>query len=421
MKKYLIYSLICIIFNSCSSSTKQTKENESGIPKIIEGQKSRLTLNIIEKLDVFSECTKYDNNLSTLASKVKFIHLDVVPPINDFHTYDVAISKDYIFLSGMTNIVQYDHTGKFIKNIGRLGRGPKEFLQLFPPLQLDRENKLLYALDSKLDKIMVYHFDGTYKKTIPLKSKDGCIQIIDSSLMAIRQMYYNRYLPDCKSIRFINYNGREVKTYPSHLYPIPKEKFKRYGAEESFLWSHNEVLYSLEYGADTIFQIIKDSLAPVRVLTGKLKLDKDEFFIEEQGEKLNLLPYLFRPNSGIFESETHIIFRLSNKKERFFMVYDKLTMQFHRTFHKNAPTTRKGILKMEYFMDDMVSGLPFNPQYQSHGKAMSLIPATDIYKVKEEILNFIANHPSEEAEKLKSIVQNINEMDNPILMIVNFK
>ena len=422
MKDILFLLLICItLFSSCANKSKKAEVNESEFSDHILASKKSQKTNAFEKINVFSECTNYNNNLSTIASKVKFIHLDNNPPINDFLIYDVALSEEFIFLLGMTDILQYDHTGKFIRSIGRKGRGPKEFLQLFPPIQLDRKNKLLYAFDSKLDKIMVYHFDGTFKKTIPIIGKGGCIQIIDSSMMAIRQMHYHRYLPDCKSIRFIDYNGKEIKAYSSHLYPIPKEKFESYGAEESLLWNHNGALYSLEYGADTIFQIIKDSLAPVRVLSGKLKLNKDELFIKEKGEKLNLLPYLFRPNSGIFESDTYIIFKLFNKKERFFMVYNKLTKQFHRTFHENAPSTRKGILKMEYFTDDMFSGLPFNPQYQSQGKAMSLIPAMDIYKRKSEVLSFIANHPSEEAEKLKSILQNVNEMDNPVLIVVNFK
>ena len=103
------------------------------------------------------------------------------------------------------------------------------------------------------------------------------------------------------------------------------------------------------------------------------------------------------------------------------MVYNKSTMQFHRTFYKDASSTGKGSIKMNYFTDDLVSGLSFNPQYQSQGKAISLVSAIDIYNRKQVILDYIANHPSEEAEKLKLMVQNITEMDNPIVMIAKFK
>jgi hypothetical protein len=76
---------------------------------------------------------------------------------------------------------------------------------------------------------------------------------------------------------------------------------------------------------------------------------------------------------------------------------------------------------MDFFTDDVVSGLPFDPQYQSQQEAIALIPAFEIYNKKDCILESIKNNPSKEAEKLKDIVQNITEMDNPVVMIIKFK
>ena len=179
----------------------------------------------------------------------------------------------------------------------------------------------------------------------------------------------------------------------------------------------------MEVGADTIFRIKKDSLIPSSVLSGKYKInDIDEHFIRKmRNDKLDLLSVILRPNSGIFESDRFMIFRLMSMKELFFMVYNKTTKQFHRTFYKNAKKTRSGIMLMDYFTDNIISGLPFNPKYQSHGKALALFPALDICERKQEILDFISSHPSEEAAKLKALVQNIKETDNPIVMIVKFK
>ncbi len=375
-----------------------------------------------DTLAIYSKCSDYDNNLSSVASEVKFIKLDMKPLINEFMTCDVQISDEYIFLSGMTQITQYDRNGKYIRNIGSHGKGPKEFFNLHPPLQLDRRNKLIYALDITYNKIVVYNFKGDFIRNISLSPTGACFEIIDSSIIALRQICFERQLPDCMTIRFIDYSGKQINAYPSYLYPLPKERFEQYGAAESFLWRHNDKVYYLEYGADTIFQIIKDSLVPARVLTGKLKLDKDEYFRKNlTSNNLGISSYILRPNGAIFESDKNIIFKISSNRETFYMVYNKSTKQLHRTFYQDALSTRKGELKMNYFTDDLVSGLPFNPQYQSQDKAISLVSALEICNQKQMILDYIASHPTEEGEKLKFMVQNISEMENPIVMMVKFK
>ena len=77
---------------------------------------------------------------------------------------------------------------------------------------------------------------------------------------------------------------------------------------------------------------------------------------------------------------------------------------------------------MTYFVDDIVSGLTFDPQYQSEGKAIALIPAWEICEKKQGILDFINKNPNHNQSKyLKSVVQNMTDDDNPLLMIVSFK
>jgi hypothetical protein len=73
------------------------------------------------------------------------------------------------------------------------------------------------------------------------------------------------------------------------------------------------------------------------------------------------------------------------------------------------------------FTDDMVSGILFNPHYQSYGKAIALVSALDIVENREKILKYIADHPSEEGNKLKPIIQKMTDDDNALMMMVTFK
>ena len=379
--------------------------------------------NSIEELAVFSKCTVYDNKLSTIAEKIEFVHLSFVPPappIDETKILDVAISEKYIFLLGVYDILQYDRNGKFIRKIGRRGQGPQEYIRL-TSFQLDEQNDLIFATDIAGQKIQVFDFNGKYVKKIPLDFRDGHIEIISPSLIAIRQGMSHRYYPGSHVIKFIDTDGKHVKTYLSNIYPIDRSKIEHNGPDVSYFWRNNERLYSLEYGSDTIFRIEKDVLIPDRVLTGKLKLDKKELFQKKVGQKLNITSYVMLPNAAIFESSGFTIFKLSSSTESFYMVYNKSTKKFHRTYYGNAPVSRQDLKKMDYFTDDLISGLSFNPHYQSKGNAVALISAMTICEKKKDILDFISKHPTEEGKKMQSIVRNMDEEDNAVIMIVKFK
>jgi hypothetical protein len=76
---------------------------------------------------------------------------------------------------------------------------------------------------------------------------------------------------------------------------------------------------------------------------------------------------------------------------------------------------------MDYFIDDLISGLHFNPLYQSQGKAIAFISALKVVERRDEVLHFIAQHPSAESAHLKTLVEDMNEFDNPLMMMVTFK
>ncbi|MDR2533860.1 MAG: 6-bladed beta-propeller [Tannerellaceae bacterium] len=380
----------------------------------------------IRESDIFSECNIYDNNLSNIASEIDFIPLSIEPPLNDFHILDIKLTDDYIFLSEMYKILQYSKQGQYIKDIGSRGMGPKEYVQLSPPLQIDEENKLLYAVDRGRDRVIAYNFDGALHHAFSTHYANSCMSLLDSSIIAFRQSSTDRYSQNHSSfITFISTEGKQIRTYNSYLYPIPFEN-ARFSPESSPLWKHNNKFYYLEYGADTIFQILKDSIIPAKVIKGTLKPKLMELLQEDTGSKLRIVGQILRPDAAIFESDNFIIFKMTNDYESFYLSYHKDAKTYHRTFYNNPPVRKKtgantGTKIMDFFIDDIVSGISFAPQYQSQDKAMALIPAITVMEQKNEILKFIAANPSKQGTQLKEIIENMTEDDNPIIMTVKFK
>lgn len=421
------FFIIIGLCTACFNKTGQNEKYKQFDGAVFSAERETVTIDSLsseqfeKNIPVYSKCTNCDNSLSTIASKIRFVPLAVEPPLRDFFVNDVELSEDYIFLLGPDYINQYDWAGKLIRKIGAKGMGPNEYILLNPPLQLDRERQLVYAVDGKRNRIVVYDFGGVFKKAIPLSNiNSGYIALLDSSTIALRTDDADRFRSNALSLLLIDNNGKKTKSYKSNLYPLPKGE--HFGPEANYLWSHRDVFYTMEYGCDTVYQITKEVLLPKLILTGEQALKKDELFIRDIGDKKSIGAPLFRPNASIFESDNFILFRMMGMKERNFLVYSKTTAELHRTLHKNAPKLeRMDIILSDYFTDDLVSGMSFNPQYQSRGQGIGFITSTDIIENKDEILDFIRTHPSEEGKHLKEIVSRIDEMDNSVLMIVDFK
>jgi hypothetical protein len=410
--KYCIFLNLCVVlFFLCTCS------NGHRIKGIADDETPEISL--------FSEHEHYETLLSAIAMNVSFISLDIEPPLNDSKIGDVQLSDEYVFLSDISQILQYDKSGTFIREIGRRGNGPEEYVQVSPPIQIDYGKNLIYAVDGHQNKILCYGFDGKFVRLFPNNRNDNCIALIDEHTIAARQTMSDRRFADpCRLISFFDTEGKPVRSYQSHLYPIDCEK-ESFGPEVSFLWEYKKKFHYLEYGSDTIFCINDALLTPQYTLTGKLKVTGTEIFSRKTGRKQKIFQQAFRPYSAIFESESFLIFRIANDYEHFFIIYDKYSRKLYRTFYKDPKIISRGrqgdVKAMDYFVDDFVSGLCFDPQYQSYGKAIALIPAIEVIEKREGILRFIAAHPSDESARLKALVEKMDEFDNPLMMMVTFK
>lgn len=421
--------LLGTLFYSCGNKNKSI-EAEKANDKIIEKKDPKIgneTSSFVEasefSIPIYDECTNYDNRLSTVASKIRFVAIDSVMLLRDFFVNDIALSEDYIFLSSHDYIYQYDQNGKFVRKVGGKGMGPKEYVQLSPPLQIDEKNKLLYATDEKRGRILVYDFNGNLYKTIPIKNTYHTIALLDSVTLAVRTSFDRLYNPNTLSLLLIDNKGKEIKAFKSYLYPVDKSGMEKDGPQVNNFWNCRDNYYTMEYGNDTIFRITKSALIPRLVLTGKLALTKNELFKKDKGNKKMIIGPMHRPNAVIFESDHFIIFRIYQKEETVLLAYNKETGEIHQTSRQEniAKPEYTNDLNYSYYQDDLVSGMPFYPLYQSNGKAIALLSASSVVENKQKILDHIQEHPSEEAKNLENIVNRLKEDDNSLLMIVEFK
>ena len=109
-----------------------------------------------------------------------------------------------------------------------------------------------------------------------------------------------------------------------------------------------------------------------------------------------------QPSAAIFESNRFLIANISrfHPRESYFAVLDKRTGALWRTGKHTQPFVGEGAKhkSADYFIDDMVSGLPVEFIYNSQGEAACLIAADALLEQRAVIADFVSKHPTGEVK-----------------------
>ena len=301
-------------------------------------------------------------------------------------------------------------------------------MNLNAPLQLDEKNRIVYVTDGYTSRFLSYDFDGNLLKDIRYANSEWSqAYLLDSVTVMINTNVGSRFQPSrTKKLILQDYDRKTLKSFPSYLYPVERPRGNFAYGVDNILWRCGKDFYLLEYGNDTIFQITREQLIPALILTGDdLKLSKDEWFSRDKKDKAFIAPQMMKPSSAIFESNRFLIASLRRRfpKESYFAVLDKKTGNLWRTGKHTQPFIGEPApyRTSEYFIDDMVSGLPVEPIYYSQGEAIGLIAAEALLTQKEAIAEFVAKHPTDEGKKLQKMLETMNEESGSVLCFVKLK
>ena len=426
MMRNIFWTICLLSIVSCSGKKQSAAEAVSDTIPTVEVAEDVNIRPADKHVPFYDEIEKYDNNLSSIASGVRFVKLDDEPLFRDYLVYDVQQCDSFLFLLGGEYIFMYDESGHFLRQIGSKGQGPGEYVLLNAPLQLDEKNRVVYVADGYTNRFLSYDFEGNLLKDIRYDSEWDQAYLLDSTILAINTEYVSHFLPHkTKKLILQDYGRKTLKSFPSYLYPVESPGNGMHFGPDNILWSCQKDFYLLEYGNDTIFQITRNQLIPSLILTGDLKMDKDELFIQGVKNKLAISPQMMKPSSGIFESNRFLIASMyrQNPVEIYYAVLDKKTGALWRTGKHTQPFIGEfaKYKSSKYFIDDMISGLPFEPIYYSQGEVIGLIAADALLAQKDAVAEFVAKHPTEEGKKLQKLLETMNEESGSVLCFVKLK
>lgn len=106
--------------------------------------------------------------LSELVKEVHIVKLDTAKEAL-IGGGEVVISENYIGIKpwGSEPFKLYDKRGKFLRNIGQIGRGPGEYLNLYC-MQLDEKNDRIYLLPWQTRRLLRFDFEGNALEPVRL-------------------------------------------------------------------------------------------------------------------------------------------------------------------------------------------------------------------------------------------------------------
>ena len=346
-------------------------------------------------------------NASDFFSSLEYIQLETNSECiinNDPRFY---VLDNYIIVMAYRQCLLFDRqTGNFLREIGNYGKGPEEYNRTLYGYIVNEEKQTLYA--GGYNNLIEYSFSNTMIGRIPLIIPASVCYIEDNlwvqSIQNIDGKNPNRLLffDRVKRIDSVaNHNFFEIKDFGMYIHTY----------EDWFYRFDNHIYYKNLFN-DTLFHIVKNIIQPHYIFdTGKhsppydLKSNPNNVF-----EQL----YNYYQIYPILETDPFIFFSVHYEKKDSAFLYDK---------HSKKTVKLKNGEKGKGFHNDIDGGLPFWPDYVNNRQ--ELISHYWPFDLKETMFDYEIHSYSirnnEAHEKLKRMLNNLKENDNPVVVIARLK
>lgn len=393
----LIGILILVSCNNPSPSKTSDIKTQKAIelPYIIDLEKN---LNNIKPIP-----------LSNIGQELEYIPLETGLKSLLGRIRRIEFSDHYIFISDFYKLLQFDRKGKFIRQIGAVGRGPGEYIYVMGFCIYENRN-MIYIADYANHLIKEFDFDGKFIRTF--KITFGSEQFL---------------VKDTNELIFHLYNGTNLNANSDYSLFItdfegtPLIKIRKYLLRKSKsglsigvtpMFFFKSKFRFMEYGVDTLYTLKDEKFEPYAIFNlGKMKMDPDPSIPIQNSEKDEMFNRLKQRLwiRDILENEQNLFlkldFGLSDSSK--YSVFNKLTGETI-------------FLENNGFLNNVDGGLKFWPKYVYNDSI--LVDYCDAFA----LLSQIRRGNSEDLKKkfgnnflqLVKIGSELDETSNPVLMIL---
>lgn len=343
--------------------------------------------------------------LSDLCEEITYIPLETNPSNVIHEIRQIALTDSFVFVSDFQSLFQFDLNGKFLRQVGKQGRGPEEYI-FIRDICVNEEKRLIIISSPLNRKLLEYDFNGRFVKSISIQVNFGDLIIRDSNSLILHMPNVpspveGKVLSWC----IIDSEGKLLGEIHNSL---KRKSSPGFSIIESPLYYYNGSAHFMEFGIDTLYFFHNSVKKPYAIFNlGTQKMDPDPIWDQESRDKLADRLWIY----NIYEDDKYLYLNLNRG----------LSLEpFPCVFNKN--TKEITILKEQGFVNDLDGGPAFWPKEVYRDSIL-----IDYINASKLILSANskqseAQTPENEAELvLDKLIDEINETDNPILMICKLK
>ena len=347
-------------------------------------------------------------NLSDYVVSLEYIPLETQQECLIDRNPSFYVFDEYIVTTTSQQCFLFDCSGKFIREIGRVGSGPDEYRSAGWGVINEKIQTVLFP---GWNKRIEYSINGKATRYFPfIPNTSTATAYVSDSILVLG--VGNPSGDAINQLVFINQEN-VVDSIPNYQFfnPLDPNTFGGFGNEFSF-YRYRDDLYYKNLFNDTIFRIKDNKLHPVWVfdmghyhLPRSIMANMNTFMTERM--KYNSL-------QNILEADPFLLFTIARERSDSTFIFDKRKGQ---VFIMQKEQNLKG------FYNDIDGGMPFLPAY-INGK-QELVSFLYPYEIKEILTNeyFARKNILDEAAnlRLKEMIMRLQEDDNPVVVIARLK
>lgn len=391
----------------------------------------------INQIDIAEGIEKLaELKVSDLGKTIQYIPLETTDSclIGDFP--EVKLLDDKIMIHNGKQCLLFDkQTGKFICSVGHRGDDPEAYNSTNG--YLNQQNQLLY-FNREPNQLVKYDQKGEFAGIITIPTPEtstGSIQINRPGLNGfifcdsiIVGHYVGGLGQKCpSSVLYFSEKGNFIDTIPNIIPELGtgqvddissisvRKGFGLLGGiihiqysngkqsicvpNHTALWKNNNEIRFKELFTDTIYTLKDYQLEKHMIFnTGKYHWPAEERTLSENNSDRILVSYAIENNKLLYFQFIRGLY--TEKPVLYNGIYDKKTKVTHIALADNK------------FIDDLTQLMPFNPTFfNEKGEYASLVQADDI-------LSWLEEHPEIKIEKELSVLKELNEESNPVVVLV---
>lgn len=396
---------LLILLSGCLSSCASTK---SSVPPLVE---------IIKVGESFAN--KGNVNLSKYATAIEYVPLETKPEamlpsikglkFRKFEENIYVYDRYATLVKPKFPILSFNPEGKFLKEIGVIGRADNEYTHIKDLIINDATREVVIADWTKL---IFYTADGEYKRTAEIVNSGHMPTFLNGGCNRYLCYKCPTMLDDDQSydeILFIDSLGKNLFRRRMLLLPVMYMPLNGLSAYKGYKSSS---IYKSDRESAYLYSC-KDSIYSINPINGALELlyfvDYGEYATDEY-----IGAGLWPQEEGFCETEEFIALKVLYNKATFPHMdknYLRSNVIYDKSTHETVTLKYNADYNMAGFTNDLDGGMPFYPTYIKDGKMYQMLDAIDFIEYAE-----ISN-----SAKMKEVAATLTEESNPVMVIVTLK